>query len=201
MGTLDSPAALKEELYPRWRRQSQCSRNCCRIFCHALIVLFLVALIIPFMTQEVFDINCLETQVTWLMIYVGIEVLHAAERTAVGVCWLYVKEPVNAEGRLFIFFRLWLIIGEAALIVYGNTFIFSEQIDECESESIAAGLSLTLTDMIDMLSWTATILIIYGYLLILYLICSCIFGIVLYKQYSSFCRMDATTKEILTKRD
>ena len=62
-----------------------------------------------------------------------------------------------------------------------------EEIDECESDSVKAGMTtLSIIDMISMLRLTTKILVIYGYLLILYLFCSCCIGLAVYKTYRSF---------------
>lgn len=44
-----------------------------------------------------------------------------------------------AESRLFIYMRFWLYLLEAGWIVYGTSFIFNEEIENCESESIEKG--------------------------------------------------------------
>lgn len=157
------------------------------IFGHALIMLAIFALTLTFMKPKILEVECIGKLIFWLLIYFGIELLHTLERITAGCAWLYAKEPTMAEGRLFLFCRLWLYLGEAGWTIYGSTFVYDEEIDECESDSVKAGMTtLSIIDMISMLRLTTKILVIYGYLLILYLFCSCCIGLAVYKTYRSF---------------
>ena len=54
------------------------------------------------------------------------------ERSATAWNWIFNDDPDRAEGKLFIFLRMWLILFEAGWIIYGSTFVFSSLVDECE---------------------------------------------------------------------
>jgi len=174
-------------MFPLWRRRQQCSRKVCIICGHALIILIVTALITPFLLQaDALRVDCIEQLTFWLLVYIGVELLHIFERIAAACSWMRANNPANAEGRLFLFVRIWLYLGEVAWVIYGTTFAFNEEMDECASDSIKAGVDLTIADMISLLRWSTKFLIIYGYLLILYLLCSCCIGVAVYRTYTSF---------------
>jgi len=71
--------------------------------------------------------------IKWLAVYFLMEAMHLIERFVAGLFWLYAKDPAMAECRLYLFFRIWVYFIEASWIIYGSTFVYGEEIDECES--------------------------------------------------------------------
>ena len=62
------------------------------------------------------------------------------------------------------FFGGWVFLAEAAWIIYGNTFIYTPEIRNC---NVTSETFIGKSDEIDTLRITTLILIIYGYLLLL----------------------------------
>jgi len=60
--------------------------------------------------------------------------------------WLFANDPAIAEGKIFIFIRFWLFLFEAAWILYGSTFVFSDEFANCESAAIEAGIDKKVAD-------------------------------------------------------
>lgn len=44
------------------------------------------------------------------------------------------KDPSTAQIKLELFFGVWVFLLEAGWIIYGNTFIYSDEIKGCEAE-------------------------------------------------------------------
>ena len=80
------------------------------------------------------------------------------------------------------FFGGWVFLAEAAWIIYGNTFIYSQEIKDC---TISSSSFLKKNDEIDSLRITTLILIIYGYLLLLVILGLIIFYIGAYFGFKS----------------
>ena len=80
------------------------------------------------------------------------------------------------------FFGGWIFLAEAAWIIYGNTFIYSQEIKDC---TISSSSFLKKNDEIDSLRITTLILIIYGYLLLLVILGLIIFYIGAYFGFKS----------------
>ena len=47
--------------------------------------------------------------------------------------WRRAKEPSIMQIKLELFFGMWIFIAEAGWIIYGNTFIYTEQIKNCDA--------------------------------------------------------------------
>ena len=62
------------------------------------------------------------------------------------------------------FFGGWVFLVEAGWIIYGNTFIYSNEIKNCDATSL---IELGRSDDVSSLRITTMVLIIYGYLLLL----------------------------------
>ena len=80
------------------------------------------------------------------------------------------------------FFGGWVFLAEAAWIIYGNTFIYSQEIRDC---TISSSSFIKINDEIDSLRITTLILIIYGYLLLLVILGLIIFYIGAYLGFKS----------------
>ena len=46
--------------------------------------------------------------------------------------WKKAVDPSIAQIKIEIFYGIWIFLIEAAWIIYGNTFIYSEQIKDCD---------------------------------------------------------------------
>lgn len=86
------------------------------------------------------------------------------------------------------FFGVWVFLAEAAWIIYGNTFIYSDEIRDCEET-----LEITFgngTVNVQKERTTALVLIIYGYFLLLAIVVAIFLGIGFYFAYKSYTEND-----------
>ena len=96
-----------------------------------MLVVYIATLLQTF--RDSWDVPCIRKLNSWLTVYFATEVLHMIERIASAVFWLYANEPTLADIRINIFFRFWLNLFEAGWIIYGSTFIYSEEVQDCEA--------------------------------------------------------------------
>lgn len=162
---------------------------------HAFILVWISAFY-PWQFYEAWDVVCIKQLHKWLLIYAVIELLHLLERSIVCLCWIYATDPAISESVLYLFSRLWLYIFEVSWIIYGSTFVFSDPVKECKKTAYEMDAEVKVIERLWKLSLTTKVLIIYGYSLILWMCCSCCFGIALYKTYQSWISIDAEYKKV-----
>jgi len=102
--------------------------------------------------------------------------------------WQYAVDPTTAETRLYVFGTFWLYIFEAAWIIYGSTFIYSEEIRECDATTFLA-FGATIVRVWE-LRITATVLIILGYLHLAGIIFLFCFACCIFCVYKKLCEED-----------
>ena len=117
------------------------------------------------------------------------------ERLIVAWNWIFRNEPDKAEGKVFIFFRFWLQIFESVFVIYGSTFLFGDYVEECEQTAKKAQIDEKLLDSYWKLSVTTKVLMIYGFSIIIYILCQFIIFCVLFKTYQSWVQTDTEQKK------
>ena len=114
-------------MYPRSQRLHIVRNRIFHMAIHSLLILYITALIWAF--WDSWAVNCIRRLNIWLSIYLVIELAHLCERWATACSWLSANDPKLAESKLFIYGRLWLYLIESAWVLYGSTFIYSDEID------------------------------------------------------------------------
>ena len=186
MGVANRKQDLRAELYPPLVRSKQIRMRICVILGHALLMIYIGALIAIF--WESWRIDCIRKLNVWLSVYFFIELLHCLERLASLFSWGFANDPSLADVRLYIFLRLWLYLLEASWIIYGSSFIYEVEMDECEAESVEAGVYAA--DFVKPLRISTEVLIIYGYLLLLWLVGGFCLALFMYRAYVSYVKAD-----------
>ena len=106
--------------------------------------------------------------------------------------WLYANEPTIAESRLFVLMRFWLYLMEASWIIYGSCFIYNDDIANCGPSELEKGE--LAADLVEPLRVTTTVLVIYGYILLVWLCCGCIIFLYCYRNFQSWKQMDKNSR-------
>ena len=88
-------------------------------------------LIARFWDTKAWTVDCVRTLNIWLLGYMILEALHAIRTIAIVFIWYNKPDPGMAQIKIEVFYGFWVFIAEAAWIVYGNTFIYTDEIKEC----------------------------------------------------------------------
>ena len=96
--------------------------------------------------------------------------------------WRSAEDPATQQIKLELFFGGWVFLVETGWLIYGNTFIYDEEVVNCDSEFNIFGRSDLAAD-VDTLRTTTLVLICYGYLQFLGIIGLIIFAIGAYAGY------------------
>ena len=183
---------LKLQLYPQKLRKRMACRRMIAVVVHILLTTYISILLWAFWRS--WAIDCIRQLNEWLSIYFFVEVLHLIERTASVCTWLYANEPTIAESRLFIMMRFWLFILEASWIIYGTSFIYDEEIENCGPAELEKGE--LAADLVEPLRITTTVLVIYGYILLLWICCGCLLFIYCYRTVQSWRDIEKKSREL-----
>ena len=110
-----------------------------------------------------------------------IEVLHTITSVCGLVIWGCARDPSLAETRLSAFGKIFIYLAEAAWVIYGNTFIYSDEINECDATTeLAFGNKVS---HVETLRISTKVLIIFGYVLLLRIFCICVIACITYRVY------------------
>ena len=94
--------------------------------------------------------------------------------------------------KLELFFGMWVFVAEAGWLIYGNTFIYTDKIKNCDVDfHQTVGGSVDA----DTLRTTVLTLIIYGYLLlagVFFILC---FGTILYFGFQNYKQDDVVQRQ------
>ena len=132
----------------------------------------------------------------WLAIYNNIALLHVI-RTLTLVCiWRCAKDPAMTHIKLEVFYGVWIFLLEIVWLIYGNTFIYDDKIQDCNDEIEAKSIDVDINT--NTLRATALTLIVYGYLLFVGVVFTILFYIGAYMGYQSYAKED---KEALEKQE
>ena len=89
---------------------------------------------------------------------------------AVILTWLKAIDPSRQQIKIELFYGLWVFLFEASWIIYGNTFIYSDDVTNCHYITSFTGWDIQDERI------TALVLIVWGYILLL----GIVFGICFY---------------------
>jgi len=89
-----------------------------------------------------------------------------------------------------IFFVVFVILPEIGMFIWGNTFIYAEEMDKCRSSDVH-----TDRTHVDRLWWLAFVILIYGYFYMLIAYCICMFGMGFFYTYNSWSAAENVDEE------
>ena len=89
---------------------------------------------------------------------------HSIRTIVLLAIWRSAVDPPYQQIKMEVFFGVWIFLMEAGWIIYGNTFIYSDEIRNCDAEAL---ITLDIDDRVDTLRITTIVLICYGYVLLL----------------------------------
>jgi len=93
--------------------------------------IYVSILILIFWDKDMWNISCVKTLNIWLMGYLVSQALHLIRTVVIVMIWLRAKDPSFSQILAELFYGAWVFIGEAGWLIYGNTFIYSTEIKEC----------------------------------------------------------------------
>ena len=97
--------------------------------------------------------------------------------------------------KIELFYGIWLFVLEAGWIIYGNTFIYTEESKDCNGEFVHRWAKLDLN--VNALRSTAMVLIIYGYFLLIAIVFAILFSIFAYRGYQAYIKPDLANKALM----
>ena len=123
--------------------------------------------------------------------------LHLIRTLAIMVIWHKAKDPAVSSTKLEFFFGYWIFLAEIIWSIFGNFIIYSDTLNEgCVDTDQSDNIFTVQTLWVTCLVW-----IIYGYLLILGLICTCCFSLVFFKVKADYDKADAIAQENLKNEE
>ena len=189
-GFLTSKEELYSALYPQHLRRSKMRWRATYGVGRALLTLYVAGLVWTF--WQAWSIHCIRQLNEWLLVYLVIEVLHTITSVCGLVIWGCARDPSLAETRLSAFVKIFIYLAEAAWVIYGNTFIYSDDINQCDATTeLAFGNKVS---HVDTLIISTKVLIIFGYVLLLRILCICVIACIVFRVYQGWCRVESKLK-------
>lgn len=189
---------LYSELYPWDFRKKKLRYRVLYMILHSLTTAYITMLILAY--WNAWEIECIREINVWLCVYLVVQFILTV-CAIVQVClWLCANDPPLGETKLRLYLQYLVYTFTAGWIIYGSTFMFSDEIKDCK-EPVSHGFKPS--DMINVkaLRITAIVLIAQGYLTLLWLLCLCCFGCAMYCLYTSWMRMDTKTQKAWKDRE
>ena len=113
--------------------------------------------------------------------------MHLIRTIAVMIIWYKAKDPSVSVTKLELLFGYWIFLFEIIWSIVGNFIIYSDKLNaECEHTNTHDNVFTVKNLWITCLMW-----IIYGYILILCLLCTCCFSLVFLKVKADYDKADA----------
>lgn len=129
-GMLFDKSDVYKEMYPAMVRKKKVKINCCHLFIHVALALYIGVLLYTFWRS--WKVPCIRQLNVWLSVYFIVEVLQITICALVLGMWCRANDPTLAETKLYVFGTFWLYLFIAGWIIYGSTFIYSEDIQKCD---------------------------------------------------------------------
>ena len=118
----------------------------------------------------------------WLCGYAMIEAAQFLRTVVIIMIWMRARDPSHTQLKLELFYGLWVFIVEAGWLIYGNTFVYSDTIKECDYENEKYDVQ---TERV-----TCLVIIIYGYLLLAGIVFLILFYVSAYFGYKAYVKGD-----------
>ena len=135
----------------------------------------------------------------WLSVYFLTELVLLVTCIMEISFWGCANDPNLAGTRLRLFFQYWVYLLTAVWIIYGSSFFYDDGIRQCKELTEEAGDEHA--DQVGKLQWTTLALVVFGYLLIVWILCYICLGCLVFKLYKSWVQMDSETKASLNAQD
>lgn len=197
-GRFISRRALYDEMYPWSLRKKQLRKKVAYFLFHLATTAYITMLVWTYWLA--WDIECIRDLNVWLCVYLAIEFVHTVCSIVELVLWLYARDPPLGETKLRLILQYWVYIFTAVWILYGSTFMFSEEIIDCK-EPVERIFKSSSVMNVKSLRLTASVLIVLGYFTVLWLVCYLLFGCVMYCLYKSWVKMDRETEKTIKSKD
>ena len=175
-------------MFPRERRNKKIKWFVAWGIVNAILCTYIMALLFIFWDAKTWAKDpCVKQLNLWLLVYCFVQGLHEIRSIAVIYIWHKANDPAVAQLKLELIYGGWVFILEACWIIYGNTFIYTEESQQCVYQPRWSILSTTTERN------TVMVLIIYGYLLLLGMFLTMCFFIAFYFGYKSYIKTDLET--------
>ena len=161
-GALTAAKGDKYELYDEETRRKRRKTLIIWFIVNGAVSVYIAFLLWMFWGN--WDIDCIRKLNVWLLVYQILQGFHAVRTLILIIVWKRAKDPPYQQIKTEVFFGGWVFLAEAGWIIYGNTFIYSEQIKSCDVDYKNI---FGREDVVDNLRISTMILIIYGYFLLL----------------------------------
>ena len=115
--------------YAEYRRKMKCERSLQFVF-HLMLTILISTLLWVF--WRLWEIDCIKDLNAWLEVFCILESIITVVRLVQVLVWAYAEDPLFVETVIMVFIEIWVYLIEAAYVVHGSTFIYSEEIYYCE---------------------------------------------------------------------
>ena len=122
-----------------------------------ILACYLFALVAHY---RLFDklIACAHTLSVWLLSYMIIEICHLVRKITLICIWKWAKDPSPTAMVCDLVFIVLIIIPELCVFIWGNTFIYSDDMYLCRHDEVSKGYH------IQSLWISSLVIIVYGYI-------------------------------------
>ena len=155
---------------------------------HFVLTLYILVLLTAF--WDFWTIECVRLLGFWMFIYLLDELVHIVLYSVAVYSWCRANDPPLIETRISVFGSFWLYLFGFAWVIYGSTFVFSEEIDNCDLESEFSFQGFSETVSIRDVRITVKVLIVLGYVMMLIALCITCASCALYALYRNWTAQD-----------
>ena len=142
---------------------------------------YILAMVIIFWDQSAWERKpCVKKLDVWLIVYLCLQALHMIRTCFVMLAWWKAKDPSVIQLKIELFFGVWVFLMEAGWIIYGNSFIYTDEMVNCEMGSRYRVFTAQIERT------TVLILVIYGYFLLAAIAGVLIFFVIFFFGYKSY---------------
>ena len=131
--------------------------------------------------------------------------MHTLARLVAILIWLCANDPEIGETRLNVFFKIWVYLFEAIWVIYGSTFIYSEEVSNCEETARLTPshdeIESWTFEHVETLRISSIVLLVLGYLIWIWIIGSLLFACAVYRMYTNWTHMDRETSQKNLQRE
>ena len=160
------------------------------------VCLYVIALLAIFAEREPRRNKhpCVKQMNQWLYGYLALGLLHTIRTVLILHAWHKKPDPSLSQLKIEVYYGAWVFLLETGWLIYGNTFIYEDEIRNCHRDPILFS-GLTTEDEY----YTVLALVIYGYILFAAMFFTILFYIALYFGYKEYIKYDLETIERLNK--
>ena len=131
LGRLTSENGYLEEMFPWKMRVNKARWYAVWGLVNALLLAYCVVVTGKFWSD--WQISCIKELDLWLLIYVIITALHLVRTIAIIFVLLKAKDPATSTIKMEAYFGVWVFLFEVVWLIYGNSFIYTDDVKNCHS--------------------------------------------------------------------